>query len=325
MTTTLKYNLQQIIDISNSGFHFEIPKDTYNKINYLCAQVGSIGINSNIFIKTQTETNQKEVNKVKKRRGNKGMEVSAEEWESIRTFQTTKIEQKSGIEASMNEVRSYLNKLTNDTFLDIREKLITKIDAICIENTNNEDIQKLGTMIYDLCSTNKFYSHVFASLFAELSSMYKWLNEIFTLKYATIMEQYNNIYYVDSEKDYDGFCEMNKNNEKRRAITAFYLNLALCGFIKQEDVVMILKNILKMIMSYINDTNKKNEVDELTEIVGVLYNKPMINNVVNGKKEYEIDEKSIQETLSSLAKKKAKDYPSLSNKSIFKYMDLVEM
>ena len=36
-------------------------------------------------------------------------------------------------------------------------------------------------------------------------------------------------------------------------------------------------------------------------------------------------EQSIMDTISMLAQKKAKDYPSLSNKAIFKYMDLVEM
>jgi hypothetical protein len=71
------------------------------------------------------------------------------------------------------------------------------------------------------------------------------------------MEQYNNIQYIDSDKDYDGFCEMNKTNEKRRAITTFYYNLALNGFIKKEDIVNILKNILISIMNMIkiNDTN----------------------------------------------------------------------
>jgi hypothetical protein len=51
MTTTLKYNLKQITDISFSGINFEIPEDTYNMINYLCMQVGSSSIVSNVFNK----------------------------------------------------------------------------------------------------------------------------------------------------------------------------------------------------------------------------------------------------------------------------------
>ena len=52
MAATLKYNLKQITDISYSGFHFEIPEDTYDTINYLCVQVGSSSIGSSVFTKT---------------------------------------------------------------------------------------------------------------------------------------------------------------------------------------------------------------------------------------------------------------------------------
>ena len=38
-----------------------------------------------------------------------------------------------------------------------------------------------------------------------------------------------------------------------------------------------------------------------------------------------IDGKSIISIITTLAKSKVKDYPSLSNKAIFKYMDLVEI
>ena len=41
--------------------------------------------------------------------------------------------------------------------------------------------------------------------------------------------------------------------------------------------------------------------------------------------DYYVLEQSILDTVSCLAQKKAKDYPSLSNKAIFKYMDLVEI
>lgn len=339
MAATLKYNLKQINDISYSGFHFEIPEDTYDIINYLCTQVGSSGISSTVFTKTApsdsipsgeniNDFTSSGLNKNKKKRGNKAMEVSSEEWESIRTFQTTKIEQKTGIDGDINEIRLYLNKLTDKTFLDMRQKIIGKINSVCSISTEAEDSVKLGSMVYEICSTNKFYSKIFADLFAELATMYSWLNSIFRENYANIMEQYNDIKYIDSDKDYDGFCEMNKKNERRRAITTFYLNLALNGFISKEGVIKMLKDILTSIMNMITSPDKKNEVDELTEIVGILFNKEMIDEVdddADKPEDYYVLDQSILDTVSSLAQKKAKDYPSLSNKAIFKYMDLVEM
>jgi hypothetical protein len=342
MAATLKYNLKQITDISYSGFYFEIPEDTYDIINYLCSQVGTSGISSVVFTKlapsasissgenTNEFMSSSGPNKNnKKKRGNKAMEVSSEEWESIRTFQTTKIEQKTGIDADINEIRLHLNKLTDKTFLDMREKIIDKINTVCSMSSDREDAVKLGSMVYEMCSTNKFYSKIFADLFAELATKYGWLNDIFKENYANIMSQYTNIEYIDSEKDYNGFCEMNKKNERRRAITTFYLNLALNGFIPKEGLVKMLKDILITITIYINlTTDKKNEVDELTEIVAILFNKEMIEEVeddVSEPEDYYVGEQSILETINSLAQKKAKDYQSLSNKAIFKYMDLVEM
>ena len=115
MATSLKYNLQQISDISFSGFTFEIPEDTCNMINYLCSHVGSSSLATNIYQKTDTRgitdliaTGSNKANN-KKKKGNKSMEVSAEEWESIRTFQATKLEQKSGIDADIDQIRLYLN------------------------------------------------------------------------------------------------------------------------------------------------------------------------------------------------------------------------
>ena len=85
-------------------------------------------------------------------------------------------------------------------------------------------------------------------------------------------------------------------------------------------------------MNMINIIDKKNEVDELTEIVGILFNKELLDDSyedVNSKgdepEEFYVLKNSIIGTISSLAKKKVKDYPSLSNKAIFKYMDLIEM
>jgi hypothetical protein len=334
MTTTLKYNLQKITDISFSGFSYEIPEDTCKMINYLCAQVGSSGLVTATYQKTDTKPSSDNsftsggIKTNKKKKGNKSMEVSADEWESLRTFQTTKIESKSGVDADIDQIRLFLNKLTDKTFLDMREKIIDAINKICAEATSVEDIPKVGNMMYDLCSTNKFYSKIFADLFAELASKYDWLMSIFNERYKNIMSQYNDIKYVDSEKDYDGFCEMNKINEKRRAVTTFLLNLSINGFIAKKDLVNILKNLLSAITSMVRQADRKNEIDELTENIAIIFNKELIDEVMDDtddEEEYYVGSQSIVDTVNSLAKSKVKDYPSLSNKAIFKYMDLVEM
>ena len=92
---------------------------------------------------------------------------------------------------------------------------------------------------------------------------------------------------------------------------------------------MNLKDLLEVIMSMINQTDKKNEVDEITENVAILYKKDIVDSVLDDpdceEEDYEVSGDSIADTITILARSKAKDFKSLSNKSIFKYMDLVEM
>jgi hypothetical protein len=80
---------------------------------------------------------------------------------------------------------------------------------------------------------------------------------------------------------------------------------------------------------YINLPDKKFEVDEITENMAILFNKEIIKTIEDSKeyneKLYMINGLTIVKLITVFAKSKAKDYKSLSNKSIFKCMDLVEM
>ena len=336
MTANLKINLQEINNFITPEFEFIIPEDVCNMINYISSQVGSSGLVSSTFTQVHynrdTSINDR-YNSLssakKKKKGNNPMESTTEEWESIRTFQATKIEQKSGIDGEIDNIRLLLNKLTDKTFLDIREKMFDRLNKVCSDFTNENDYSKIGTYIYDLCSSNKFYSKIFADLFADLCSKYTWLIPLFNEKYANIMNQYSDIIYVDSEKDYDGFCDMNKKNDKRRSVTTFLISLANNGFIEKNGVVKLLRNLLEMVNNMIDVSEKKNEIDELTENISILYNKDMIEEIVDEMDddcdELCIDGNTIMEIINSLANTKSKDHKSLSNKSIFKFMDLIEM
>ena len=74
----------------------------------------------------------------------------------------------------------------------------------------------------------------------------------------------------------------------------------------------LLAQLLSQVKEFIVLENKKNEVDELTENIALLFKAELV----------EVEDMTF---IQSLAKSKTKTYPSLSNKSIFKYMDLCEM
>ena len=76
------------------------------------------------------------------------------------------------------------------------------------------------------------------------------------------------------------------------------------------------------IYNFINENDKKNEVDELTENIIILYKKELFD----GSIKYElIDDMTINQIIEKFAHSKSKNYLSMTNKSIFKYMDLIDM
>jgi hypothetical protein len=323
MTSILKYNLIEVAEISVSGFTYIIPDKTIELINYLTYQIGSTSIiTSNLFEKKESTNNSNTNTDIKKRKFNK-MDTNGE-WETIRTFQPTKMEKKIGFDADIDIIRLYFNKLTDKTFLDMRKKIIEQIGKMCLDFTNEEDKIVTAEVIYELSSSNKFYSRIFTELYSELAVKYDWIKMAFNAHYANVMSLYNNIEYFDSDKDYNKFCDMNKTNEKRKSTTLFLVNLANNGFIEKIGVFNILKQLLQMILIMITQPDKKNEVDELTENIAILFSKEIIDGfVVN--EEHCIDGNNVNAVITNLAKCKVKDYPSLSNKSIFKCMDLVEI
>ena len=72
------------------------------------------------------------------------------------------------------------------------------------------------------------------------------------------------------------------------------------------------------VLKLMKEENKKSVVDEITENISLLYNKDLFENV-------NVHEELFMDIINRLSLCKVKTYPSLSNKSIFKYMDLNEM
>ena len=106
-TKTLRYTLEQIEDIIFKGFDYQVSEEVMEKISNLAMQVGSPDyVRTPVFKKRDnpmkvepTSASGTIKDQSKKRRGNKAMEISNdEEWDSIKTFQTTKIEDREGIE-----------------------------------------------------------------------------------------------------------------------------------------------------------------------------------------------------------------------------------
>ena len=346
MTAKLnKYSLNDFNNLLFNGFNYELPAETIRIISELSLEVGSPDyVKTPIFQKREnpmkiTTNNEDDgdrnwgggggsngggsnggMGSKKRRGGNKNAEISEGEWETIRTFQTTKIEDREGIEYEIDNIRSYLNKITDKNFTDFCSKIMELIDGVITRTS--EDIKQVSLAIFDIASTNRFYSKIYADLYTEIINKYDVMKGSFEESLSNFSELFNVIEYVDPKVDYDRFCKINKDNEKRKALGAFFINLSINGVIPLVTVQNITRTLLFQIYKYISEENKKNEVDELTENVALFYKKEFYDNNVN----YELIEGyTITEIIERIAISKVKDYKSLTNKTIFKFMDMIDM
>lgn len=333
MTAVMKYTLKDFTNVIFDGFDYALPEETIALISELSLEVGSPSyIKTPVFQKRDNPLKASavsvpggfQVNSNKKRRGNKNMEVlNDDDWETLRTFQTTKIEQKVGLDAQIDLIRSHLNKMSDKSYIDMRNKIVDLLDQLITEGITREDMIRVSSSIFEIASTNRFFSKLYADLYSDLINKYDIMKEIFTNCFDSFMELFNNIEYVDADKDYDKFCKVNKDNERRKSLSAFFVNLMKNDIITADDLKSLLCNLMRQLVDFIKEENKKNIVDELTENIALLYNKSLFLDA--SEEAYFIEGAHILESITKLANSKVKMYPSLSNKSIFKFMDMIEM
>ena len=345
----MKYHLQDFNNILFDGFDFKLPDETVHLISVLALEVGSpTYIKTPVFKKReggaippeQGYNVNSDIRRVNKK---KNVEtVHDADWESLRSFHATKLEQKVGIDAKIDAIRSHLNKMSDKNFVDLKNKIIGIIDELIEQNRINNEInqeapeapeeqQEIGNLtavssaIFDIASNNRFYSKIYADLYSDLMKKYEthgFMAAVFEKSFHSFMDVFNTIEYVDPEKNYDLFCKNNKDNEKRKALSAFFVNLTLNGVIPAEQLIAIVRQLLNQVLQFMAEENKKNIVDELTENIAILCSqKHVFHNqtciLSNGL--------TIDEVVAQLANSKSKSFPSLSNKSIFKYMDMIDM
>jgi hypothetical protein len=320
------YTLNDFNNIILNGFNYQLPEPTFKIISKLASEVGSPGyVKTPNFQKKDFQIiNNEKINvgtknqyaNPKRKKNNKNIENTYDEaWETIKTSQCTKVEQKQGVNVQIDLIRSYLNKLTDKNYLDIRKKIFETIESI-----SKIDIANVSSIIFDIASRNRFYSKLYADIYSDLIDNCETMREVVDESLSKFSELFNNIQYVDSSVDYDKFCEINKNNEKRKSLATFFLNLMVNNVIPKEKIIQIMIILLSQLNSFILQENKKNEVDELAENISILFKKELYD-----KNNYLIEGSTIIEIVKKIANSKSNNYKSLTNKTIFKFMDMIEI
>lgn len=313
------YILDDFYRVINNGKLFSFPKELYSLLDSIDKQIVPIVVES----KPDSE---KHVRSTKP----KPIVQRNGSWEHVRQFKTTKLETKEGAEKVLQDIRTSLNKISNknydtqrDIILLLMKNMIEETEAPEKKEENLANLRKLAQYIFDIASTNKFYAEIYAKLYKELIEINVIFQEILTSFLAQYVGSVKEVCYVDPDKDYELYCQYNKKNDARKATAVFFV------YLMKEKVIPVLRILSIMVafqelgLQYIEEENRTNEVDEITEILFLFLQEGI--SVFRGCKAEWIWKFVILPNINTISKMNKKDKKSLSSRAIFKYMDMVEL
>lgn len=307
----ISYSLEEILRIASSGSSFEVTSDVIAKINDLSNKVCAPTYNKTpIFTKGRDDT------KLKKKKS-KNVEINDSDWEVIRTFQATEREQKEGIDMIIDNIRGELNKLSDKNYDKLSEKIKTLLkELVDTSDVTKEHKEYVANLLFEIATTNKFYSSIYAKLYKELIVDYSFVEDAFQSKFTTFIQLFKTINYVNPDVDYNLYCKINKENESRRALSMFIVNMVKLDVLPCDYLITIISELLTLTKTKMVTENCKEQVDELSENIYTLITEslPFIKtHAYMG---------SIMEYIQDMKSRKANSQPSLSSKSVFKHMDI---
>ena len=272
-------------------------------------------------------------------------QIPNSEWDTILSFQKTEMKKKEGIELSIDNIRSALNKLTDKTYAPMFANILKEITTLFTasnEDTSEEHntiaiMDRVASSIFNTASSNAFYSEIYARLFNDLMEkekepgheQYAVFRGIFEKNLASFMSLFETIEYCDPKKNYDKFCDINKANEKRKAMSLFIVNLMKIGIVEKTQVLGLMRQIQELMYSNMRQEGKTNEVDELAEnlFIMVKHSHSVFSaSAAAASSDAETIEmfKLRVEQITEVSKMKIKSKPSITNKTIFKHLDMLD-
>ena len=120
------------------------------------------------------------------------------------------------------------------------------------------------------------------------------------------------------EENYDKFCQINKVNEKRKALSKFFVHLMNNNVIDKEEVVNIIMLLIEVTDQNLENLDSRYIIEEISENLFIL--------IVDGKECIESHNEwdNIVDKIEYFSLLNIKQYNGMSSKSLFKYMDIFE-
>ena len=298
-TEVLKYDLTFFDDVKKTS-SYVITDDTIKLIQELGNKLTILNKVNNFF---------------EKKYSNK--KLSTDNWNNVKNFKPTTFVKKEGLDKNINIIRINLNKITNKNYDILSVRILDEIDII--HENNVEHFNTIKNLFIDTVSNVNIYSEIYVMLYRSIIEKYD--NSLFNINddFTILKNDLLNIKIIDSEMNYDDFCKNNKNNERKRNLSLFYINLMKQELFPKEDVINLILDNQTYNFNMINDINNSDIVDEICENLFILIKNAF--DYIKDDDKYSL----IYNNIVSITKLKKSENNSLTTKSKFKHMDLMDL
>lgn len=211
-------------------------------------------------------------------------------------------------ESTVSEILKILNKISEKNYEKLKDELCILVKSI----DSVEDVDKITLVIFNIASSNLFYSKLFSKLYKELIDINRSFYDIFQIHYHKYFAEIQAFDYTTTT-DYDKFCEYTKKINQMDSVLTFFINLMKtnnCDIENITDLCILLEDKLLNDKEY----EKIEQNEQILHCIYIIFKEC-------------IDYLLFHENLETIVRKvkEIRLHPRLSPKMKFKCMDLDDL
>jgi hypothetical protein len=314
------YTLNQILSIEShikeNDLYFNFSDDILEQINDLNNKVSSPQ-----YIKTPIFNSNTGYDKKKKRKP----EPSFQDLIAMRNFKSTNIPKKEGLEKELTEIRSMMNKLTDNNFKKLYELIDEKISVLIndedFKNVNDEIPLKnrIANLIFNLSLNNRISIPVYSRMIQKLIEKYDFIKDKVNNENNNYINNFENIESCSSDENYELFCSINQKNDKRKNISILLTNLYNLGIIDENIFIKNFLSIIDLEINNMKDENLKYLNDEIGENIFYILTEIRLKKIKSTNKWI-----NMRNNIEIISKIKTSENKGIGSKNKFKHMDILD-
>ena len=225
----------------------------------------------------------------------------------IEVIKKTVIQKK---QTEIAQIIKLLNKMSEQNYDKLKVEMFELVKSI----EEIEDIHKITNTIFNIASTNVFYSKIFSKLYTDLIPLNKEFFFVFQTHYDGYLNELNKIEYISSTTDYDKFCDYNKEIDKMDSMLSFFINLMKNNICSVDNIANLCISLQKKLNAGIEIKEQQEHNEKMLNAIYIIIKESIDYLIFNGQMEI------INQNIEYIT-----NHPKITPKIRFKCMDLKDI